>query len=160
MLNVIADARCENRPLHIVYTDIKKAFPSTPYQAFHDALRVLGINEDFIELITDSQTDFYTMAKGPTGLSSPRKKLVGVHEGDCLSPTLFCLVINMYNKWANDQHIGYKMNAPANSSLQSLTIATNAYMDDMALFGESFDDVQNLLKLFERFFILLRHVGL
>jgi hypothetical protein len=53
------------------------------------------MNPDFMELIVDTQTDFVTTAKGPTGLATPRKKLVGVHEGDCLSPTLFCLVMNM-----------------------------------------------------------------
>jgi hypothetical protein len=89
LMNVIADARAQNKGLHIIYTDFKKAFPSIPYQGFIDALRVLGINENFVELIIDTQTDFFTIAKGPTGPSSWRQKLVGVHEGDCLSPTLF-----------------------------------------------------------------------
>jgi hypothetical protein len=37
LINVITDARMQRKPLHIIYTDIKKAFPSTPYEAFHDA---------------------------------------------------------------------------------------------------------------------------
>jgi hypothetical protein len=56
LINVITDARMQNKPLHIIHTDIKKAFPSTPYAAFHDALWVLGINPSFMELIVDTQT--------------------------------------------------------------------------------------------------------
>jgi hypothetical protein len=40
LINVITDARMQRKPLHIIYTDLKKAFLSTPYEAFHDALRV------------------------------------------------------------------------------------------------------------------------
>ena len=141
----------QRKPLHIIYTDIKKAFPSTPYEAFHDALRVLGMNPNFMELIVDTQTDFVTTAKGPTGLATPRKKLVGVHEGDCLSPTLFCLVMNMYSKWMNALPLGYNMEPPNNTSLKSLRIATNAYMDDMALLGNTASECQSLLSFFERF---------
>jgi hypothetical protein len=151
LINVITNAQMQRKPLHIIYTDIKKAFPSTPYKAFHDALRVLGMNPDFMKLIVDTQTDFVTTAKGPTGLATPRKKLVGVHEGDCLSPTLFCLVMNMYSKLMNALPLGYNMEPPNNSSLQSLTIATNAYMDDMALLGNTASECQSLLSYFERF---------
>jgi hypothetical protein len=151
LINVITDARMQRKPLHIIYTDFKKAFPSTPYEAFHDALRVLGMNPDFMELIVDTQNDFVTTAKGPTGLATPRKKLVGVHEGDCLSPTLFCLVMNMYSKWMNALPLAYNMEFPNNSSLQSLTIATNAYMDDMALLGNTASKCHSLLSYFERF---------
>jgi hypothetical protein len=63
LINVITDARMQRKPLHIIYTDIKKAFPSTPYEAFHDALRVLGMNPNFMELIVDTQTDFVTTSK-------------------------------------------------------------------------------------------------
>jgi hypothetical protein len=151
LINVITDARMQRKPLHIIYTDMKKAFPSTPYEAFHDALRVLGMNPDFMKLIVDTQTDFVTTAKGPSGLATPRKKLVGVHEGDCLSPTLFCLAMNMYSKWMNALPLGYNMEPPNNSSLQSLRIATNAYMDDMALLGKTASECQSLLSYFERF---------
>jgi hypothetical protein len=54
LMNVIADARAQDKGLHIIYTDIKKAFPSVPYQGIIDALRVLGINVNFVELIIDT----------------------------------------------------------------------------------------------------------
>jgi hypothetical protein len=110
-----------------------------------------------VELIIDTQTDFFTIAKGPTVLSSRRQKLVGVHEGDCLSPTLFCLVMNMYNKWINTLPIGYQLDAPLNTGLKSITIASSTYMDDMALIGKSANETQQMLSYFERF---LRYYGM
>jgi hypothetical protein len=151
LINIITDAPMQRKPLHVIYTDSKKAFPSTPYEAFHDALRVLGMNPDFMELIVDTQTDFVTTAKGPTGLATRRKKLVGIHEGDCLSRTLFCLVMNMYSKWMNALPLGYNMEPPNNTSLKSFRIATNAYMDDMALLGNTASECQSLLSFFKRF---------
>jgi hypothetical protein len=99
----------------------------------------------------DTQTDFVTTAKGPTGLATRRKKLVGIHEGDCLSRTLFCLVMNMYSKWMNALPLGYNMEPPNNTSLKSFRIATNAYMDDMALLGNTASECQSLLSFFKRF---------
>jgi hypothetical protein len=95
-MNIIADARHQKKPLHIIYSDIKGAFPSVPYQAFSDALAALGLDGAFLDLIKNTQLDFTCVAKGPTGFSSALPKQNGVHEGDCLSPTLFCLVFNMY----------------------------------------------------------------
>jgi hypothetical protein len=31
VMNIIADARLRKKPLHIIYSDIKGAFPSVPY---------------------------------------------------------------------------------------------------------------------------------
>jgi hypothetical protein len=132
LMIIIADARAQNKRLHIIYTDIKKAFPSVPYQGFIDALRVLGIIKNFVELIIDTQTDFFTIAEGPTRPSSRRQKIGWCPWGDCLSPTLFCLVMNMYNKWINTIPIGYQLDGPLNTGLKSITIASSTYMDDMA----------------------------
>jgi hypothetical protein len=43
-MDIIADARLRKKPLHVIYTDIKGAFPSVPYQAFTDALTMLGLD--------------------------------------------------------------------------------------------------------------------
>lgn len=96
VINILSDAKQQRKPLHIIYNDIKQAFPSVLYQAFTHALTSIGLNNDFLNLIQDTQTNFTCIAKGPTGLSTPQAKVNGVHEGDCLSPTLFCLVLNMF----------------------------------------------------------------
>jgi hypothetical protein len=106
IMNIIADARVRKKSLHIIYTDIKGAFPSVPYQAFADALTSLGLGNGFLDLIINMQTDFTCTAKGPTGYSSAKPKANGVHEGDCLSPTLFCLVLNMYFRWVQSADLG------------------------------------------------------
>jgi hypothetical protein len=59
--------------------------------------------------------------------------------------------MNMYSKWTNALPLGYFMEQPSSTSLQPLRIATNAYMDDMALLGNTASECQSLLSYFERF---------
>lgn len=152
VMNVIADAKLHKKPLHIIYTDIKGAFPSVPYQAFTDALSVLGLSNSFLALIINTQTDFTCIAKGPTGYSTPQPKANGVHEGDCLSPTLFCLVLNMYFTWIPAADLGYKMqSASAASPNLDIRIPVNGYADDMALIGNSHVEAQQILTTLDRF---------
>jgi hypothetical protein len=94
------------------------------------------------------------VAKGPTGLSSAYAKNNGVHEGDCLSPTLFCLVLNMYFMWLRALNIGYEMKSAKESSLEtSIKILVNGYADDMALLDTSHQEVSQILGMLERFLV-------
>jgi hypothetical protein len=77
LINVITDARMQRKPLHIIYTDLKKAFPSTPYEAFHDALRVLGMNPDFMECIVDTQLTLLQEQKAQLALLCQGKSWLG-----------------------------------------------------------------------------------
>jgi hypothetical protein len=151
-MNVIADALRNKKPLHIVYSDIKGAFPSVPYQAFTDALTALGLDGPFLDLIQNTQKEFSCIAKGPTRLSSPKPKENGVHEGDCLSPTLFCLVINMYFLWLRSNNPGYELKSADESPLEAtIKVPVNGYADDMALIGNSRDEAASIFQMLERF---------
>jgi hypothetical protein len=151
-MNIIVDARTNKKPLHIIYTDIKGAFPSVPYQAFTDALTSLGLSGPFLNLIYDTQHDFTVIARGPTGYSSNRPKVNGVHEGNCLSPTLFCLVLNMFFIWVASQNLGYNMEGtgPENKCFK-VRVSVNGYADDMALIGNSTAEANTILHMLERF---------
>jgi hypothetical protein len=154
IINIIADAKTHQKPLHIIYTDIKGAFPSVPFQAFHAALTTLGLNNGFLDLVKDTQTNFTCVAKGPTGLSAPKAKENGVHEGDCLSPTLFCLVLNMFFHWCKAEELGYEMTShPQSSADIAITIPVNGYADDMALIGKFHGEAVQLLRMLERFLL-------
>jgi hypothetical protein len=154
VINIIADAKAHQKPLHIIYTDIKGAFPSVPFQAFYDALTTLGLNNGFLNLVKDTQSNFTCVAKGPTSLSAPKAKENGVHEGDCLSPTLFCLVLNMFFHWCSAKGLVYEMTShPQSSADIAITIPVNGYADDMALIGKSHGEAVQLLRMLERFLL-------
>jgi hypothetical protein len=138
-MNIIAGARLHKKELHSIYTDIKGAFSSVPYQAFTDALTCLGSDGSFLDLIHDIQRNFYMVAKGQ---SSGYAKNNGVHEGNCLSPTLFCLVLNMCFTWLRARNVGYEMESAKESPLDaSIKIPVNSYAGDMALLGKSRQEV-------------------
>jgi hypothetical protein len=46
-MNIISDAKQQEKPLHIIFTDIKGAFPSEPFTAFTHALSSVGLNNEF-----------------------------------------------------------------------------------------------------------------
>jgi hypothetical protein len=60
--------------------------------------------------------------------------------------------MNMYNKWIDTLPIGYQLDAPLNTGLKALIIASSTYMDDMALIGKLANETQQMLSYFERFF--------
>jgi hypothetical protein len=123
-----------------------------PFQAFADALTSLGLGNGFLYFIINMQTDFTCIAKGPTGYYSAKAKANGVHEGDCLSPTLFCLVLNMYFRWVQSAELGYKMfNAEHSSPTLRVKVPVNGYADKMALIGNSRDEAQKIFTMLERF---------
>jgi hypothetical protein len=152
LMNIIADARTNKKPLYIIYTDIKGAFPSVPYQAFTDALTSLGLSGPLLDLIHDTQHNFTVIARGPTGYSSERPKVSKVHEGDFLSPTLFCLVLNMFLIWVASQNLGYNMEGtgPENERFKT-RVSVNGYADDMALVSKSAAEATTILHMLERF---------
>jgi hypothetical protein len=152
VMNIIADARHQKKPLHTIYTDIKGAFPSVPYQAFSDALAALGLDGAFLDLIKNTQLAFTCVVKGPTGFSSAMLKQNGVYEGDCLSPTLFCLVLNMYFHWLRSEDCGYKMTSASNSATEDkIKIPVNGYADAMALIGKSHQEAEEIFLKLQRF---------
>jgi hypothetical protein len=152
LMNIIADARTKKKPLHIIYTDIKGAFPSVPYQAFTDALTSLGLAGLFLDLIYNTQNNFTAIARRPIGYSSERPKLNGVHEGDCLSPTLFCLVLNMFFIWVASQNLGYNMEGtgPEKERFKA-RVSVNGYANDVALVSNSPAEATTILHMLERF---------
>jgi hypothetical protein len=105
------------------------------------------------------QTYFTCTAKGPTGYSSAKPKVNRVHEGDCLSPTLFCLVLNMYFRWVQSAELGYEILSAEHSSPRlCVKVPVNGYADDMALIGNSHDEAQKNPYHARTFSILLWHV--
>jgi hypothetical protein len=113
-----------------------------------DALTALEFDGPFLEFIKDTQQEFICIAKGPIGFSEPKLKQNGVHEGDCLSPTLFCLVLNMYFLWLRSKELGYEMkSAPESPLSSSIEIPVN----DMALIGKDHAEATQILTMLKRF---------
>jgi hypothetical protein len=139
-------------PLHIVYTDIKGAFPSVPYRAFNDALECIGLDGPFLELVLETQKDITITARGPTGLSSEHPKSMGVHEGDCMSLTLFVLFLNMFFLWLRSNDLVYTLTSHEDSPApKQIKISSNGYADNLALFENSHDEAAKILHMLKNF---------
>jgi hypothetical protein len=159
LFNLLSHARQHDEPIHIVYTDIKGAFPSVPYRAFADALQCIGLDGSWISFLKRKPI-LPSHARRPTGLSAPYAKTMGVHEGDCLSPTMFTLVLNMFFIWLRSENLGYiTVNHHWSPIHQQTQIPANGYADDLALIAPSNAQVARILGMLETF-LLYYHMAL
>ena len=82
-----------NLPLCIAYIDYEKAFDSVEHDVIFQALRNIGINESYINIIED----IYTGAKARVHIEKQESEeiniLRGVRQGDPISPKLFTAAI-------------------------------------------------------------------
>ena len=82
-----------NRKLCIAYIDYEKAFDSIEHNVIFKALRNIGINETYINIIEDIYTEATAKVHVESQTSEEIKILRGVRQGDPISPKLFTAAI-------------------------------------------------------------------
>jgi hypothetical protein len=160
---MIAFANQRNLPLHVVYTDINKAFPSVPYKGLLQSIQCLGLGQDYEDIVKDLLTNFSVQAQGPTGLSTEHIKESGIHEGCPASPSHFNIWLNMFIKWLNASTDGFEMRLDGDDTTKypdtttvsdcknGIKITVSAQADDMALTADSHLGVLRMTKKLEQF---------
>ena len=75
-----------NIPINIGFIDYEKAFDSIEHFAIFDALRQIGINETYIDIIEDIYTGATAVVSLDEMTSRPFDIKRGVRQGDPISP--------------------------------------------------------------------------
>ena len=79
-------------PLCIAYIDYENAFDSVEHEVIFKALRKIGVNETYLNIIEDIYTDATAKVHIEKQLSEEiKKRLRGVRQGDHISPKLYKL---------------------------------------------------------------------
>ena len=123
-----------NLNLCIAYIDYEKAFDSVEHEVIFQALRNIGINETYINIIEDIYTDATAKVHIEKEESEEIKILRGVRQGDPISPKLFTASIQEVFKNSELKTNGIEIDGEKLTDLR--------FADDIALTTNSVQDME------------------
>ena len=121
--------REKGRDLHMVFTDLEKAYDRVPREGLWRCLREKMVPEKYVRLIKEMYRDVKTRVRSGAGTTEGFEVKVGLHQGSALSPFLFNIVFDVLTR-------GVRQGVPWSMM----------YADDVVLCGETSGEVERLLK--------------
>ncbi|NXI48621.1 PO21 protein, partial [Galbula dea] len=120
-----------------------KAFDTVSHQHILMGLKQRGVDPHIISLINNMYENIYTTISTKEGETEPIKMQVGVKQGDPMSPLLFNLALDPL--LCKLEECGYGLKQGKN------TITAMAFADDLVLLSDSWEGMQNNIKILETF---------
>ncbi|GFT18739.1 retrovirus-related Pol polyprotein from type-1 retrotransposable element R2 [Trichonephila clavipes] len=139
----LEQAKCSKSDSLLAWLDVSNAFGSVPHEAILHALRAEGVDEEFLQLVTNIYVGASSAILTEEGPSDPLPILRGVKQGCPLSGILFNVVLNNTIKTVQ-----------GNTNEEKRILA---FADDIVLLSHSTDQLQDLLNQTEQ---SLRRVAL
>ena len=122
-----------NAVVHILFIDFKQAFDSICRGIIEEALRELGVHPKLARPVMATLKESMGKVLVQNKLSNAFEIDSGVKQGDCLSTTVFNLVLH------------YAINATVSTgNLFNRTILTIAYADDVAILSRSLNRLKGV----------------
>ena len=137
---VVEKYREKQRPLHMVFIDLEKAYDRIPRQEVWRCLRVRMVPEKYVALVQEMYKNACTRVRSSVGVTEGFEVSVGLHQGSALSPFLFNVVMDVLTE-------GVREAVPW----------TIMYADDIVLCAERREELEEKL---ERWRVALEDSGL
>ncbi|NXM09834.1 PO21 protein, partial [Tyrannus savana] len=106
-------------------------------------LKQKGVDPHIVSLIQNMYEDIYTQIDTKTGKSDQIKMLVGVKQGDPMSPLLFNLAIDPLLCKLEECGKGFQQGRN--------TVTAMAFADDLVLLSGSWEGMETNIKILETF---------
>ena len=132
--HMIEKANEYNLELDVGYIDYEKAFDSVEHKDLFTALRKVGINEGYVQLLEDIYTDATAKIHIENDVSKPINIERGVRQGDTISPKIFTAAMEDIFKKLNLQERGLNVDGEKLTDLR--------FADDVALITTSVKDME------------------
>ena len=173
--HIFKHAERNDNPIHVLSTDISKAYDAAPYQGFLDAFEALGFDAQSIALIDALQSRFSCVARTFAGLTDTIPIDTGCKQGCALSPLRFNVFLDMFIRYVNSLDLGYPVqiaHLPRGTSLDDaqyireslqrpsglgpestprIIIGVVGYFDDLTLIADSNSTLQTMARHLEVF---------
>ena len=125
LTSVLKHAKNKQQQLLITLFDLKNAFGEVYHNLIKTVLKYHHIPPIIINLINSLYTDYFISITAKDFIANPIKVNRGVLQGDCLSPSIFNLCVNVLIISIKSEKVGclgyksYKIPSLIGSSLQT-----------------------------------------
>lgn len=164
LVNVIHNAKRNNRPLHLVEFDLFKFFDSIPHEGFVDAHKYFGFDDDTIKLASLYWENFVGKARSRFGLSEAFPIKIGNIQGLAGSPSRSGLFLDMMLCSLERDNFGYRFTTDNHYTVREHPLdyyTTNVYavawVDDITLVEQDYD---RLIRAVERYNTFINYYGM
>ena len=127
----------ENKSTFVTYIDFSKAFDCVNREMLLLKLLNSGVNGKMYSIIKALYTGTNSCVKVNNSFTEWFETLVGVRQGDSLSPTLFSVFVNDLAQGIKELGLGIE--------LENVKLPILLYADDVALLSDNEQDMQTML---------------
>ena len=142
---IVEELNNHNKEAVIVFIDFKKAFDSIDRNVMFKILEAYGIPQEIVDAIKIMYTNTSATVITPEGLTDLFSINTGVLQGDPLAPFLFIICLDYALHKAINQSDGITLKRRMSSRHPAEHLADLGYADDIALFGDTVHNAQDLL---------------
>ena len=143
--HIIEKYKIKKKAVYSAFIDFRKAYDSIDRSNLWKALRSFGVGGDILDTLIAMYTDVRMRVRLGGEMGTEFESAQGVKQGDPLSPLLFGLFIDRFEKVLAE-------NLPdLGVELRSVCLKLLLYADDLVLLAESKHDLQRLLCALEDF---------
>jgi hypothetical protein len=158
---IIQDANEEDNELWILSLDMSKAYDRVNIYMLEKAMNCIKLPNGFINFIKQLFLGRKNQVFTAKGLTDPYDVLVGIDQGEIISPLLWCIYYDPLLCYLQQKNIGYNFHASKitniyenKAQLLTKSIPCMAYMDDTNIISNNRENLEKLLDSANEFYVL------
>src|SRR2546430_14367976 len=149
---LIEDAKEKKSELWIVFQDMSKCYDRVNIYILEKAMLRLKLPQNFIEIIKNLFTNRKNRIFTAYGLTDPYDVLIGIDQGEVISPLLWCIYYDPLLCEIESCKLGYRLNHRYRQNLYNdqqteleQQIVDSAFMDDTTWIAENQNNMESIL---------------
>ncbi len=143
--HIIEKYHARKKPVYAVFIDFRKAYDCIDRDLLWQSLQSLGLHGHFMDSLMAMYKDVRIRVRVGGKLGDSFMSIMGVKQGDPLSPLLFGLFIDRFEKFVEDALPGMGVH------VRDIMVKVLLYADDLVLLAESPSQLQCILDALQMF---------